>query len=335
MSKSLSRMRSKGFTLIELLVVIAIIAILIALLLPAVQQAREAARRSTCANNMKQLGLALHNYHDAYKVLPASGYSVGIGGYDYMTGGSTPAIARQTNTSGFVMLLPYLDQAPMFNRWNFQNAASWAYVYGTHSAGSVLGDPTVNAPVSKTKLAVLICPSDNGDRFYTAGDHYYGISSAAGGGARSNYEFVAHYNQYYYLHYWTALDRTGRRLFGDDTATRIDDCSDGTSNTCAMAEQTVSKYNGQIVGWSQRGHVNMGIDISRDWYRINQWDYYGDVNTRLYGRLGQWMTAGSFHVGGCQILMLDGAVKFISENVDGTVQNAIATYAGNETTPTF
>ena len=102
-----------------------------------------------------------------------------------------------------------------------------------------------------------------------------------------------------------------------------------------MAEQTVSKYNGSVVGWSQRGHVNMGIDISRDWYRINQWDYYGDVNTRLYGRLGQWMTAGSFHVGGCQILMLDGAVKFISENVDGTVQNAIATYAGNETTPTF
>src|SRR3974390_2880571 len=99
-------MKRRGFTLIELLVVIAIIAVLIALLLPAVQQARESARRSQCKNNMKQLGLALQNYHDTFLVFPASGYAVGPGATDSMTGNSTPAIPWQSNYSGFVMLLP-------------------------------------------------------------------------------------------------------------------------------------------------------------------------------------------------------------------------------------
>src|SRR5690349_412792 len=116
--------RRSGFTLIELLVVIAIIAILIALLLPAVQQAREAARRTQCKNNVKQLGLALHNYHDTFGVFP---YAVANQGY-------SAAGANVTNHKGFLGLLPYFDQANLFNQFNF----NWAT--GTHnSGGTVMG----------------------------------------------------------------------------------------------------------------------------------------------------------------------------------------------------
>ena len=121
----------RGFTLIELLVVIAIIAVLIALLLPAVQQAREAARRSQCKNNLKQLGLALHNYHGTFNVLPAGRYS--LAGTTYL-GHST-----------FTMLLPYFDQAPLYNSMNTS--------VGFNSA------PNFGAP-SLTILTGLLCPSN-------------------------------------------------------------------------------------------------------------------------------------------------------------------------------
>src|SRR5205823_7320640 len=104
----------RGFTLIELLVVIAIIAVLVALLLPAVQQAREAARRSQCKNNLKQFGLALHNYHEMASRFPAA--LVGSGRVAPTTVGVAPVTL---NTTGWVMLLPYLDQMPAYNRYNF------------------------------------------------------------------------------------------------------------------------------------------------------------------------------------------------------------------------
>ncbi|NOX55774.1 MAG: DUF1559 domain-containing protein, partial [Planctomycetes bacterium] len=106
----------RGFTLIELLVVIAIIAILIALLLPAVQQAREAARRTQCRNNLKQIGLALHNYHDVYGVFPPALINSGRQG-DRNTNG--PVL----NATAWIMLLPYVDQAPLYEQYN-SNLAS-------------------------------------------------------------------------------------------------------------------------------------------------------------------------------------------------------------------
>src|SRR5206468_7651117 len=102
-------MRRRGFTLIELLVVIAIIGVLIALLLPAVQAAREAARRSQCTNNLKQLGLALHNYHDANQAFPS-----GKAGNDASAAGNDSSA-----TSGWVSVLPQMEQGPLFNAWNF------------------------------------------------------------------------------------------------------------------------------------------------------------------------------------------------------------------------
>ena len=115
-------MQRRGFTLIELLVVIAIIAVLIALLLPAVQQAREAARRSSCKNNLKQLGIALHNYHEAHSVFPP-GWTVP----QFMSSGGTPVPSNDHRYVGHnpawgIYLLPFLDQAPLYNLQSFDNS---------------------------------------------------------------------------------------------------------------------------------------------------------------------------------------------------------------------
>lgn len=320
----------KGFTLIELLVVIAIIAILIALLLPAVQQAREAARRSTCRNNLKQIGLALHNYDESYKLFPAAGYASGFSASDSWTASGAPAITKQSNTSGFVMLLPFLDQATLFKQWSFKDGASISYhpSYPALNASTVLGNPDVNATISKTPLAVLTCPTDNGAPFYPAMNNYYSISMTQTGGYRTNYEFSTHYNQYAYPHYVSSLAPSARPLFGFDQSYSTRDVRDGTSNTVAMIEQVREKYNGSISGWSHRGWVNPGVDLA--WYPINKWDYYGLPGTYQYGRLGQWASAGSLHAGGCQIVMTDGAVKLVSERVDSVIRQRLSTMADSQ-----
>jgi prepilin-type N-terminal cleavage/methylation domain-containing protein/prepilin-type processing-associated H-X9-DG protein len=322
--------RRKGFTLIELLVVIAIIAILIALLLPAVQQAREAARRSTCKNNLKQIGLALHNYHDATKLFPASGYASGFVASDSWTTSGAPAIPRQSNTSGFVMMLPYMDLAALYKQWSFNDAASISYhpSYPANNASTVLGNPTVNAAISKAPLAVLTCPSDNGSPNYPGMDNYYAISTTQTGGYRTNYEFSTNYNQYVYPHYVASLAPNARPLFGFDQSYSTRDVRDGTSNTVAMIEQVREKYNGSISGWSHRGWVNPGVDLS--WERINRWDYPGVPASYLVGRLGQWATAGSLHAGGCQAVMADGSVRFINEKIDTPTRQRLSTMADNQ-----
>jgi len=140
-----TRQKRRGFTLIELLVVIAIIAILIALLLPAVQQAREAARRSQCKNNLKQIGLALHNYHDVFSTFPPGWIGVENG---------LPSPEGESGFAWGTMILPYLDQAPLYNQFNYTLAM----------------DLAPNRGVLDNYLDVFSCPSDPKPNTFTIQD---------------------------------------------------------------------------------------------------------------------------------------------------------------------
>ena len=176
-----------GFTLVELLVVIAIIAILIALLLPAVQQAREAARRSQCKNNMKQLGLALMNYHEVYTEFPPS----------YTNGGEVRSnyylpYGQIKNHTGYLLLLPYLDQDPMYNAIDFRFATGMA---DWRARGGGQRQPAIEGK----RLEVLRCPSDaNFDDPHTYGwQNMYTIHNSS----RVSYGFVHRHHEYAIYNY--------------------------------------------------------------------------------------------------------------------------------------
>ena len=213
--------RRTGFTLIELLVVIAIIAVLVALLLPAVQQAREAARRTQCKTNFKQLGLALHNYHDANKLFPP----MRTGGYNQANGA----------LSGFMSLLPYIDQLPRFQTMS----ASWTSPTPGANGGNAyppFGNDIHNgdgnyAPYMGT-LGVLLCPSDGGG----------GVGPSNGVGL-NNYRFCEGTSVYQNDSAWGwgsppagAVAGQNGIFGGYPRQMGIQDVIDGTSNTIALSE---------------------------------------------------------------------------------------------------
>jgi prepilin-type N-terminal cleavage/methylation domain-containing protein len=297
-----------GFTLIELLVVIAIIAVLIALLLPAVQQAREAARRSQCKNNLKQLGLALHNYHDSLNAMPPG----------HLGRCTTPML----NATGLTMLLPYLDQAPLYALYNSRGSAS---TYASTGGAVASGDDPVtngNAAVVKTVVRVFLCPSDSGGEVIASTTAHYGISATntGSGGAKTNYDFLAT-SPISSCEVWSGLAVTRKCMFGDNSNCNFRDVTDGSSNTAMMGETTRSVYNGGTNAWGYRGWVMVGLNIVD--YPLNLWAY-GAVPP-ITGRLGSWSYAGSLHTGGAHFVFGDGAVRFLSENVDSTIRARYAT----------
>lgn len=172
---SSSRTRA-AFTLIELLVVIAIVATLVALLLPAVQRARESARRSQCRNNLKQIGLALHSYHDTHGILPPA--LINSGAY-----ANSDYYSFSLNHTGWTMLLPHLDQAQLYSQFDFNIASGPSQ---RASAPPVIGLPPQTA--TSTILSALLCPSDESARLYTSNGTYteYRVANAA----PSNYVFA-------------------------------------------------------------------------------------------------------------------------------------------------
>jgi prepilin-type N-terminal cleavage/methylation domain-containing protein len=213
----------KGFTLIELLVVIAIIAILIALLLPAVQQAREAARRSQCKNNLKQIGLSLMNYHDVHRTLPP--------GVTVASSIAPPLPATNTTTSnGFAWtyhILPFFDQAPLFKKIN-------AKVANTHANNT----PTATGKAySSTILTASRCPSDSGPDQDTSG----GVADMG----LANY--VANYGVG--MPSATAHPTDVQGIMGVNTKVRIRDCKDGMSNVILAAERRNPKIC-NVTGWT-------------------------------------------------------------------------------------
>jgi prepilin-type N-terminal cleavage/methylation domain-containing protein len=231
----MARFRDKrwGFTLVELLVVIAIIGVLVALLLPAIQYAREAARRMQCGNNLKQVGIALHTYHDTFKIFPPA--KLGSGSYNFNS--ATYPNYAVANTTGWSMMLTQLEQSGLAARWNFGMPSSLSNLY---SKPYINGVNTTNAPnpngiLASTRLEVLSCPSDTHPvqqyNYSPNAQNSYESNNAA----RSNYLFsTGHYTDYDTPYYNFSSIHKG--MFGNDGAGGLQDCTDGTSNTIAVGE---------------------------------------------------------------------------------------------------
>jgi len=311
---------NRGFTLIELLVVIAIIAILVALLLPAVQQAREAARRTQCKNNLKQIGLALHNYHDTSLGFPLGVRNDAPGGW---------------GMSWMVGILPYIDQAPLFGQL----------------------DPEVNhsgfvgnaAVANRVVIPAFLCPSsplepfthgNNGGNFVLR-PHYVGISGATDGDGFVNQP--AQVNTGGCCGSVTAGQIRARGgVMVASKSVRIRDITDGTSNTMCVSECGnffVNAGGGEVQvnsnhGWTMgtnSGNQDVGntrtFNITTIRYPPNTVDNTlpgtgnnDGANNGIY----------SAHTGGVQVLLCDGAIRFISENIDmGTLRRVASRRDGD------
>ena len=323
--------RRNAFTLIELLVVLAVIAILIALLLPAVQQAREAARRGECRNHLKQLGLALHNYHDAHRRFP----------FAYFVGGDSNA------SSWSIQLLPYLDQAPLWNQWD-SNVPAFDQAVSFFPPAAVQG----NLAVIRRPLPLFKCPSTSAE------DEYQGrfpMNAAAAGvppmsvtwtAARSDYCVTSGVGGAFAEIAYLGADGGDREgslrpagLFGkgDTEVMRI---KDGASNTFLIGERvggatifkrrkpdsTLTTIFGKLNGGGWGDFLN-----GEHWLRGALQD--GTPNggpcaincTNLRGS-GFY----SFHGGGAHFLMADGAVRFVSADLAAGTFAALITRNGKE-----
>lgn len=317
-----SRSLSRGFTLIELLVVIAIIAILIALLLPAVQQAREAARRTQCRNNLKQLGLALHNYHDNFNVFPPALLNSGRYNNPTYYAGSNLVL----NTPGWVFLLPYIDQAPAYNQYNFNVCSSVSSPYGI----PVMGTDTTNAAITGMKMTALLCPShpfggDVSNSSPGVPTAFYSRNNAR----RSSYVFSTGVFTDYDVPWATLSGDLRRGVFGNSGAATIAAITDGTSNTFLVGEawgggnyKTAPDYgpwgltgthtccHGRLPSGSGTSVTSATVaSFAADW-SINR-PYLNDPLRKTYA----WVF-NSGHTGGAHFLMGDGTVRFLSENLD-------------------
>ncbi len=312
--------KRQAFTLVELLVVIAIIGILVALLLPAIQAAREAARRSQCQNNLRQLGLALQNYHDAIGVFP---YRQGG------TGQSAPAEGGGGNNnagSGFIVLLPFIEESSLYEQ--ISSAGFGPAPWASNNANWV------------TNITTLLCPSDR--RPTTINDSVYGQHHGA-----TNYSFSG--GDWIPADGYDPADREPRGMFGFRTNRRIADLHDGTSNTIAMSEHTFSQD-----ARAKLGNLATGFSISG--LRSNPSSCFGSLDStgRTYSggtsrRRGQGWPNGcpffsgfntiippngpsctpsnwggnagilppnSRHPGGVNVVLADGAVRFVTDNID-------------------
>ncbi len=309
--------RRDGFTLVELLVVIAIIGILVGLLLPAVQSAREAARRMQCSNNLKQQGLALHNYESTYKKFPM-GNVVRV----------NVVPPRGDGWTWHSRILPYLEQTALYNRVSI--------VMGSESG-------TQNSPEQvlagkTTRLSFFQCPS-----------HPDGVMSSSKNGYQvSNYNAVCGTTTFNNDQADEASDLAyrGNGMFYLNSNIGFGEVSDGTSNTFLIAEvqdeiggtntsrtpNSSRKPGGdRKYNFSSGGDGNPPTDVSE--YLIGmETDDPINANTRdANGHFtGDGEYAGSYHVGGAQFVLTDGSVRFVSQNINMTIYRALATRAGGE-----
>lgn len=303
--------RKRGFTLIELLVVIAIIGILIALLLPAVQQAREAARRTSCKNNLKQVGIALHNYHDVHGVFPPGWIGVEDGLHAAHDG---------DNGSGWALqILPFIDQANLWQKFDSHHSIA----------------EEVNESILVVTLPTFVCPSDPQPRIFhvEADDHEHGHDSANLQDDHEHEEGEMDLPTANYVgvfgpeelhicedHADHNTQCVGAGVFFHNSSVGINDIVDGTSSTMAVGERRSDRDLGWYSTWV--GVPPGGVEAfqrvlgSADHTPNHPDAHFDDFSSR--------------HIGGAQFVFADGHVRFIGEGIEPAVYKAIATIHGHE-----
>ncbi|MCA9119178.1 MAG: DUF1559 domain-containing protein [Planctomycetaceae bacterium] len=343
------RRQKSGFTLVELLVVIAIIGILVALLLPAVQAAREAARRMSCSNNLKQLGLALHNYHDTYKQFPLNMYPQNV----------TESGNGQTGGNGgqggvLVGLLPFMEQQPLYDAISFVNpigqGSGAGGVFGVQFRSQKVGNHFGHGSLWSVVVPAYVCPTASHP------SHNGTLTDPNSARHLTDYAFSIGANRMNHQGCITneSTANVGLNLLNIATSTHgnaatiqtvsgpfartpysvnLRDVTDGTSNVIAMGEILPQHSNWQLNGWvwsdSCYGHTG---------WPINQkvWDPWNEKQTptmlpnpnmpgcQTVGTANMGMSRGSItssgfrssHPGGAQFVLCDGSVQFLSETID-------------------
>jgi prepilin-type processing-associated H-X9-DG protein len=326
-----------GFTLIEALAVLGITTLLVALLAPAIQTARESGRRIMCANNLKQIGIALHNYHGAHGVMPFGC------GPDHDASISSLGSLADRRYSAQSQILPYLDLAPLFSRIDFQLAPFHPYVNAATGNAAVYAAPdslVVNGRASMTHVSVFKCPSDL-DRQKAP---WSSIAYRACAGSD-----------------WSGRKNNG--MFHQVSSVRLGDITDGTSHTAMFSERATGSWNAtapdpladliDLPGlWTEAAFrtgcsaiaPHQAAEYPHNWDGGQTW-LEGNMNWTRYNHVlgpnhvackngitwnGVSMTASSRHRGGVNVLLADGVVRFASENIDEVLWNAAGTISLND-----
>jgi prepilin-type N-terminal cleavage/methylation domain-containing protein/prepilin-type processing-associated H-X9-DG protein len=333
-----SRVRG-GFTLIELLVVIAIIAILIGLLLPAVQKIREAAARMSCSNNLKQIGLAVHNFHDTEGMLPINRY----GDYNASTAFGGPYFTS-SSWSFLAVLLPYLEQSNLYQAGNI--ATSIQTAKGIHPGG-IAGTPTLqNSSATAGVVKTYLCPSDQASSFRQFAESTRYMRNAAGKYdtilvGLTSYKGVLGANWNYGIYpngppptaggdgFWGANGLF--TLNSWQSPVRITGITDGTSNTFMVGEDifdanaavSTNTTAGEGYAWAHSVEATLTCAIPPN--------AKGSNGLRVaYTDWGNYHGFKSNHSGGVQFVFADGSVHFISDSIALGTYRALATHTGGE-----